>query len=98
MAVQAASIETVDSEVLALTRGDIVWHEVRDFFPDDPEGPAAGVNLVELLADDQAALGDTAGPATVAGLRIAKEHGFDPDAPSEPSEPSGPPSTTGGAQ
>jgi hypothetical protein len=26
---------------------------VRDFFPDDPEGPAAGVNLVELLADDE---------------------------------------------
>ncbi len=39
--------------------------------------------------DDQAALGDTAGPATVAGLRIAKEHGFDPDAPPEPAETPG---------
>ena len=56
MAVQAASVETVDSEVLALARGDIVWHEVREFFPDDPEGSAAGVNLVELLADDEAGL------------------------------------------
>ena len=39
---QAASIETVDSTVLALARNDIVWHEVRGFFPDDPEGPADG--------------------------------------------------------
>ncbi|MDQ4061292.1 MAG: FAD-binding oxidoreductase, partial [Pseudomonadota bacterium] len=52
VAVQAASIETVDSKVLALARNDIVWQEVRDFFPDDPGGPAEGVNLVELLADD----------------------------------------------
>jgi FAD/FMN-containing dehydrogenase/Fe-S oxidoreductase len=52
VAVQAASIETVDSRVLGLARQDIVWHEVQEFFPDDPEGPAEGVNLVELLADD----------------------------------------------
>ena len=52
VAMQAASIETVDSRVLALARNDIVWHEVREFFPDDPEGPAEGVNLVELLADE----------------------------------------------
>jgi FAD/FMN-containing dehydrogenase/Fe-S oxidoreductase len=52
VAMRAASIETVDSKVLALARNDIVWQEVRDFFPDDPEGPAEGVNLVELLADD----------------------------------------------
>ena len=52
MDVQAASIETVDSRVLALARKDIVWAEVSAFFPDDPEGPAEGVNLVEVLADD----------------------------------------------
>ena len=52
VAVQAASIETVDSRVLGLARNDIVWHEVQEFFPDDPEGPAEGINLVELLADD----------------------------------------------
>ena len=52
VAMQAASIETVDSRVLALARNDIVWHEVREFFPDDPEGSAEGVNLMELLADD----------------------------------------------
>ena len=50
--IQAASIETVDSKVLDLARTDIVWHEVAAYFPDDPEGPAAGVNLVELLADE----------------------------------------------
>jgi FAD/FMN-containing dehydrogenase/Fe-S oxidoreductase len=48
----AASIETVDSKVLDLARTDIVWHEVAAYFPDDPEGPAAGVNLVEFLADE----------------------------------------------
>jgi (R)-2-hydroxyglutarate dehydrogenase len=52
VAMQPASIETVDSRVLALARSDIVWQEVREFFPDDPEGSAEGVNLVELLADD----------------------------------------------
>ncbi|KZC00512.1 putative FAD-linked oxidoreductase [Methylobacterium radiotolerans] len=52
----AASIETVDSRVLALARGDIVWPEVSAYFPDDPEGPAEGVNLVELLADTGADL------------------------------------------
>jgi FAD/FMN-containing dehydrogenase/Fe-S oxidoreductase len=52
VALQAASIETVDARVLGLARQDIVWHEVQEFFPDDPEGPAEGVNLVELLADD----------------------------------------------
>ena len=38
--VQAASIETVDSKVLALARNDIVWQEVREFFPDDEGRPA----------------------------------------------------------
>jgi len=52
MELRAASVETVDSRVLALARQDIVWLEVAEFFPDDPEGPAEGVNLVEFLADD----------------------------------------------
>ena len=29
---------------------------MREFFPDDPEGPAQGVNIVEFVADDEAAL------------------------------------------
>ncbi len=44
-----SSIETVDGTVLDLARKDIVWHEVRAFFPDDPEGPAQAVNLIELV-------------------------------------------------
>jgi FAD/FMN-containing dehydrogenase len=51
VAVEPASIETVDSRVLALARADNLWHEVSAYFPDDPVGPAEGVNLVEVLAD-----------------------------------------------
>jgi len=52
MALNAASIETVDSKVLNLARQDIIWHGVREFFPDDDE-PAQGINLVEFLADSE---------------------------------------------
>ncbi|WP_024302693.1 FAD-binding and (Fe-S)-binding domain-containing protein [Pseudogulbenkiania sp. MAI-1] len=52
MALGAASIETVDSKVLGLARQDIVWHGVREFFPDDAT-PAQGINLVEFLADSE---------------------------------------------
>ncbi|MEQ6292579.1 FAD-binding and (Fe-S)-binding domain-containing protein [Vogesella sp. GCM10023246] len=55
MQLGAASIETVDSKVLNLARQDIVWHGVREFFPDDAT-PAQGINLVEFLADSDAAL------------------------------------------
>lgn len=50
MKLQAASSETVDATVLALARQDPVWLKVREFFPDDPEGPAEGVNIVEFVA------------------------------------------------
>ena len=49
MALHPSSIETIDGTVLALARQDIVWHEVRAFFPDDPEGPAQAVNLIEFV-------------------------------------------------
>ncbi|WP_035055679.1 D-2-hydroxyglutarate dehydrogenase YdiJ [Andreprevotia chitinilytica] len=52
MALQAGSIETIDSTVLALARQNIVWHGIREFFPDDAE-PAQGINLVEFLADSE---------------------------------------------
>jgi len=52
MALNAASIETVDSKVLNLARQDIIWHGVREFFPDDAQ-PAQGINLVEFLADSE---------------------------------------------
>jgi FAD/FMN-containing dehydrogenase/Fe-S oxidoreductase len=72
---QAASIETVDSRVLALARNDIVWHEVRAFFPDDPEGPAAGVNLVELLADGADELEAQLGRVTTMLEHEGRSHG-----------------------
>jgi FAD/FMN-containing dehydrogenase/Fe-S oxidoreductase len=56
MRLEAASTETVDSTVLALARKDAIWLKVRDYFPDDTEGPAEGVNIVELLASDEAEL------------------------------------------
>ena len=51
-----ASVETVDGRVLGLARGDMVWARVSPFFPDDPAGPAQGINIVEVLGEDQAAL------------------------------------------
>lgn len=56
MKLQAASSETIDATVLALARKDAIWLKVRDYFPDDPEGPAEGVNIVEFVAAEPAAL------------------------------------------
>jgi FAD/FMN-containing dehydrogenase/Fe-S oxidoreductase len=56
MKLQAASSETVDATVLALARQDPVWLKVSEFFPDDPQGPAQGVNIVEFIAGDEAEL------------------------------------------
>src|SRR3954471_8963960 len=75
VAMRAASIETVDSKVLALARNDIVWQEVREFFPDDPEGPAEGVNLVELLADDAGDLEAQLDRVTMRLEREGRAHG-----------------------
>lgn len=56
MKLEAASSETLDATVLALARGDPIWPAVAPYFPDDPEGPAQGVNVVEFLAADADAL------------------------------------------
>lgn len=55
MQAQPTSIETVDSKVLNLAKGDIVWHEVAEFFPVDSKR-IQGINLVEYTADDEAEL------------------------------------------
>ena len=52
----AASIETVDSKVLGLARQDIVWESVRGFFPDDAARPVRGINMVEFVGNDRAAV------------------------------------------
>ncbi len=52
MALAPLSIETVDSNVLAMAKADVVWHSISEFFPDDPEGAQAlGINLVEISGD-----------------------------------------------
>ncbi|GAA0685209.1 FAD-binding and (Fe-S)-binding domain-containing protein [Marinobacterium maritimum] len=54
---QPTSIETIDSKVLNLAMGDIVWDTVRDYFPEKEGDPAIqGINLVEYTGDDEAAL------------------------------------------
>jgi FAD/FMN-containing dehydrogenase/Fe-S oxidoreductase len=58
MRLEAASIETVDATVLGLARQDAIWLKVREFFPDDSQGPAQGVNIVEFIADKQVQLED----------------------------------------
>lgn len=48
------SIETIDSKVLNLAMGDIVWESVRAYFPQQDGEPAiSGINLVEYSADDE---------------------------------------------
>ena len=56
MAFGAASIETVDSKVLGLARQDIVWEGVRAFFPDEATRPVRGINMVEFVGNDRAAV------------------------------------------
>ncbi|QKX17444.1 FAD-binding and (Fe-S)-binding domain-containing protein [Microbulbifer sp. YPW1] len=51
------SIETVDSKVLQLAMGDMVWDSVSEFFPQD-ERPVNGINLVEYTAESEEALNE----------------------------------------
>lgn len=51
------SIETVDSKVLNLAMGDIIWDSVAAYFPhDEGEPDIRGINLVEYTGDDEAKL------------------------------------------
>lgn len=56
MLLKPLSIETVDSKVLMLAMKDIVWHGVAEYFPQDPDAPTLGINLVEFSGDDEAAV------------------------------------------
>lgn len=47
----AASVETIDGKVLSLARDDMIWSQVAQAFPDDEDGGAAGINILEVLAD-----------------------------------------------
>jgi FAD/FMN-containing dehydrogenase/Fe-S oxidoreductase len=60
----AASIETVDSTVLALAQGDPIWDGVAAYFPEDAGERARGVNLVEFVGDSEAAVATAVGRLT----------------------------------
>jgi FAD/FMN-containing dehydrogenase/Fe-S oxidoreductase len=70
MVLGAASVETIDSKVLGLARGDVIWEGVRDFFPEDPEGRAAGINLIEFVGDS---IGEVQAKLDVVERRLAEE-------------------------
>lgn len=50
------SIETVDSRVLELAKGDIIWNTVAEYFPAAEGEVVEGINLVEYTADSEAEL------------------------------------------
>ncbi|WP_286238612.1 D-2-hydroxyglutarate dehydrogenase YdiJ [Neptuniibacter halophilus] len=51
------SIETIDSKVLNLAMGDIIWDTVSQYFPQaEGEPEIRGINLVEYTSDDEQAL------------------------------------------
>lgn len=56
MKARPTSIETVDSRVLELAKGDIVWSNVAEYFPSAEGEIVNGINLVEFTADDDATL------------------------------------------
>jgi len=56
VALSVASVETIDETVLRLAKGDIIWPRIASFFPDDADGPANGINIVEVLAETRAEL------------------------------------------
>ncbi len=74
MAFGAASIETVDSKVLGLARQDIVWEGVRAFFPDDAARPVRGINMVEFVGHDRAAVEGAVGRLRATLDREASDH------------------------
>ena len=52
VAAEALSVETVDSKVLDLARGDIIWHSVKSLIEDVPGKNMMGINIVEFAGDD----------------------------------------------
>lgn len=53
LAAQPTSIETVDSKVLGLAKGDLIWGSVSEFFPDMPGEDIQGINLVEYTGNNE---------------------------------------------
>ncbi|MCP8894939.1 FAD-binding oxidoreductase [Shinella daejeonensis] len=66
VALNVASVETIDETVLRLAKSDIVWPRIAAFFPDDANGPANGINIAEILADTPKELAEKLSAVTAA--------------------------------
>ena len=64
MTAKPASIETVDSSVIAMARDDVVWEDVRAFFPEESTGFARGINIIEFVGDTPEAVQSALLPLT----------------------------------
>ncbi|QUX95859.1 FAD-binding oxidoreductase [Marinomonas sp. CT5] len=53
LSAKPTSIETVDSKVLGLAKGDIIWNSVAEFFPENADENIQGINLVEYTGDNE---------------------------------------------
>ena len=58
LAAKPTSIETVDSKVLGLAKGDIIWNSVAEFFPEEADENIQGINLVEYTGNDEKEVAD----------------------------------------
>ncbi len=76
VALNVASVETIDETVLGLAKGDMVWPGIARFFPDDAAGPANGVNVAEVLADSPEELEEKIGFVTAALDRTGAGRGY----------------------
>ncbi|HLK35137.1 MAG TPA: FAD-binding and (Fe-S)-binding domain-containing protein [Polyangiaceae bacterium] len=54
VATEPGSVETIDETMLALARGDIIFHQVRAFLPEGEPEATRAINLVEYGGDDEA--------------------------------------------
>ncbi len=78
VALNVASVETIDETVLRLAKGDINWPRIAPFFPDDADGPANGINIAEVLAGTPEELADrlSAVTAVLEGRPYTGRKGF----------------------
>ncbi|OWO89470.1 hypothetical protein B5E41_30555 [Rhizobium esperanzae] len=53
---KVASVETIDETVLGLARKDVGWSRIAKYVSQDAAETANGINIVEVLADDETEL------------------------------------------
>ncbi len=55
---RATSVETVDSKILNLAKGDIIWHSVAELITQVPGKDMQGLNMVEFNGETQQEIDD----------------------------------------